>query len=67
MFHIICPDIEAPQAFSEQADTMLAGYERVSTLDQNPGPQLDALRAAGWERIFEDKASGIRSQTGPAL
>ena len=51
----------APQAFSEQADTMLAGYARVSTLDQNPAPQLDALRDAGCGRIFEDRASGARS------
>jgi DNA invertase Pin-like site-specific DNA recombinase len=34
------------------------GYGRVSTLDQNPHLQLDALTAAGSEREFIDKASG---------
>ncbi|MDE0306236.1 MAG: hypothetical protein OXI87_15370 [Albidovulum sp.] len=42
LFRIRCPDILAPQPFSEQADTMLAGHVRVSTLDQNPELQLDA-------------------------
>src|SRR5215470_14172776 len=39
----------------------LIGYARVSTLDQNPTLQVDALTTAGCGRIFEDRASGART------
>jgi DNA invertase Pin-like site-specific DNA recombinase len=39
---------------------MLIGYARVSTRDQKAHLQLDALREAGCEKIFEETASGAR-------
>lgn len=45
---------------------MLIGYARVSTQDQNLDVQREALNKAGCKKVFEDKASGTRSER-PAL
>ena len=48
----------------------LVGYARVSKDDQNPALQIDALKAAGCSRIFEETASGAqrsRPQLAAAL
>jgi DNA invertase Pin-like site-specific DNA recombinase len=40
---------------------MLLGYARVSTDDQNLDLQRDALRAAGCEKVLEDRLSGAKA------
>lgn len=45
---------------------MKFGYVRVSTLEQNPSLQIDALKAAGCEEIIKDEISG-KSSSRPGL
>ncbi len=40
---------------------MLVGYARVSTDLQTTDGQIDALHAAGCERVFEESMSGTRA------
>ncbi len=42
------------------------GYARVSTTQQDEALQLDALQAAGCDRMFVDRASG-KMESRPAL
>jgi DNA invertase Pin-like site-specific DNA recombinase len=43
-----------------RGSSMRVGYARVSTRDQNPSLQIDALRANGCEQLFIEHASGAR-------
>ena len=40
---------------------MLVGYARISTDTQSTNAQVDALKAIGCERVFEEQMSGTRS------
>ena len=51
-----CATIDGVTA-TEVAST-LVGYARVSTSDQSPDLQIDALRQSGCAKVFTDKASG---------
>ena len=41
---------------------MLVGYARVSTQEQDLALQLDALKSAGCEKVYEEKASGAQRE-----
>lgn len=41
---------------------MKIGYARVSTWDQDPRHQIDALKAFGCEKVFSEKISGVSKE-----
>jgi DNA invertase Pin-like site-specific DNA recombinase len=41
---------------------MIIGYARISTSDQNPQLQIDALRAAGCDEIADETGSGLKDR-----
>lgn len=45
---------------SDTERDVLIGYARVSTQDQNPELQVDALERAGCDRLYVEKASGAQ-------
>jgi DNA invertase Pin-like site-specific DNA recombinase len=44
-----------------EAEMAILGYARVSTRDQDLGPQIDAPKAAGAETTYREKISGVRA------
>lgn len=46
---------------------LIVGYARVSTNEQNLGAQVELLRLAGVEKLFEENASGTNRHQRPEL
>ena len=50
-----------PYSYSQTMTNKVFGYARVSTADQNPVSQQDALRRSGAEEVFVDFFTGTRA------
>ena len=55
------PNTYRRKVFGKELDTIIIGYARVSTVDQNLDRQLDSLNANGSEKIFTEKVTGKKS------
>jgi DNA invertase Pin-like site-specific DNA recombinase len=51
-----------PSKSAPKDRSLLIGYARVSTQDQNLELQIDALTKAGCHKIFDDKITGTRAE-----
>jgi DNA invertase Pin-like site-specific DNA recombinase len=59
--HIVRELLQHHNPFGEEIEVKI-GYARVSTADQNLDSQLELLQQAGWQRIFQEHASGMNRQ-----
>jgi DNA invertase Pin-like site-specific DNA recombinase len=50
-----------PSAIIRRTRTVIVGYARVSTQDQDLSAQLDALKKAGAATVYREKISGVRA------
>ncbi|MCW2883417.1 MAG: resolvase protein [Streptosporangiaceae bacterium] len=58
------PDVALPD-LGPPADGRVYAYARVSTRDQNPQLQIDAIEASGYDRMFTEALSGKRGVERP--